>query len=82
MFERKSPEINMKIRNPESSGVRDDEIHIVSGTVFSTGTITDLLLQNTQSGTQWDGLRHFPILEHGVFYNKFSRSLLCHLKPV
>ncbi|KAJ7794581.1 hypothetical protein B0H14DRAFT_3496868 [Mycena olivaceomarginata] len=27
MFERKSPEINMKIRNPESAGVRD-EIHI------------------------------------------------------
>lgn len=24
---------------------------------------------NTQSGTQWDGLRHFGILEHGVFYN-------------
>ncbi|KAJ7823038.1 hypothetical protein B0H14DRAFT_3470269 [Mycena olivaceomarginata] len=28
MFEYKSPEINMKIQNPESSGVRDDEIHI------------------------------------------------------
>jgi len=27
-------------------------------------------LQNTQSGTQWDGMRHFGILEHGVFYNK------------
>ncbi|KAJ3768262.1 hypothetical protein FB446DRAFT_287921 [Lentinula raphanica] len=24
---------------------------------------------NTQSGTQWDGLRHFGIQEHGVFYN-------------
>lgn len=24
---------------------------------------------NTQSGTQWDGLRHFGIIEHGVFYN-------------
>jgi hypothetical protein len=52
MFECKSPKINMKIRNPESSGVRDDEIHIVGGTVFSTGTITDLLPQNMQSGTQ------------------------------
>ncbi|KAJ7753424.1 hypothetical protein DFH07DRAFT_1061520 [Mycena maculata] len=28
---------------------------------------------NTQSGTQWDGLRHFPLIEHGVLYNKFSR---------
>ncbi|TFK68628.1 hypothetical protein BDN72DRAFT_662460 [Pluteus cervinus] len=24
---------------------------------------------NTQSGTQWDGLRHFPVIEHAVFYN-------------
>ncbi|KAJ3740319.1 hypothetical protein DFH05DRAFT_1405343 [Lentinula detonsa] len=24
---------------------------------------------NTQSGTQWDGLRHFGLQEHGVFYN-------------
>ena len=24
--------------------------------------------QNTQSGTQWDGLRHFGVLEHNVFY--------------
>jgi hypothetical protein len=25
---------------------------------------------NTQSGTQWDGLRHVAVLEHGMFYNK------------
>ncbi|KAK7040324.1 hypothetical protein VNI00_009792 [Paramarasmius palmivorus] len=24
---------------------------------------------NTQSGSQWDGLRHFGLMEHGVFYN-------------
>ncbi|KAJ7268956.1 putative cyclase-domain-containing protein [Mycena rebaudengoi] len=24
---------------------------------------------NTQSGTQWDGLRHVAVLEHGMFYN-------------
>ncbi|KAJ6567081.1 putative cyclase-domain-containing protein [Mycena capillaripes] len=59
MFERKTPEIHMKLREPETSGVRDDEIHI-----------------NTQSGTQWDGLRHFPILEHGVFYNNIPCSTL------
>jgi len=51
MFGRKTPEVNMTLRQPEAL-VRDDEIHI-----------------NTQSGTQWDGLRHFPILAHGVFYN-------------
>jgi len=61
MFERKSPEINMKLREPQIYGVRDDEIHM-----------------NTQSGTQWDGMRHFPILEHGVFYNNIPGSTLPH----
>ncbi|PCH38510.1 hypothetical protein WOLCODRAFT_130933 [Wolfiporia cocos MD-104 SS10] len=28
----------------------------------------DSLHINTQSGTQWDGLKHFGVLEHGVFY--------------
>ena len=27
-------------------------------------------LQNTQSGTQWDGLKHFGTYPHNVFYNK------------
>ncbi|KAJ7237738.1 putative cyclase-domain-containing protein [Mycena haematopus] len=31
---------------------------------------------NTQSGTQWDGLRHFPILEHEMFYNNTPSSTL------
>ncbi|GBE82866.1 hypothetical protein SCP_0412530 [Sparassis crispa] len=29
----------------------------------------DAIHINTQSGTQWDGLRHFGVLEHKVFYN-------------
>ncbi|KIK51743.1 hypothetical protein GYMLUDRAFT_208428 [Collybiopsis luxurians FD-317 M1] len=29
---------------------------------------------NTQSGTQWDGLRHFGLLDHGVFYNNTPRD--------
>ncbi|KAJ7142121.1 putative cyclase-domain-containing protein [Mycena crocata] len=33
------------------------------------GVRDDEIHMNTQSGTQWDGMRHFPILEHGVFYN-------------
>ncbi|OCH86178.1 hypothetical protein OBBRIDRAFT_797438 [Obba rivulosa] len=28
----------------------------------------DIIHINTQSGTQWDGLKHFGIAEHGVFY--------------
>ncbi|KAJ7700680.1 hypothetical protein B0H17DRAFT_1046350 [Mycena rosella] len=31
---------------------------------------------NTQSGTQWDGMRHFPILEHEMFYNNTPGSTL------
>jgi len=31
---------------------------------------------NTQSGTQWDGLRHFPIIEHEMFYNNTPASTL------
>ncbi|KAJ6606026.1 hypothetical protein DFH09DRAFT_1016944 [Mycena vulgaris] len=36
-----------------------------------TGALTrdDEIHINTQSGTQWDGLRHYPLIEHGVFYN-------------
>ncbi|RDX47364.1 hypothetical protein OH76DRAFT_1405974 [Lentinus brumalis] len=28
----------------------------------------DVLHINTQSGTQWDGLKHFGLLHHGLFY--------------
>ncbi|KAJ7071791.1 putative cyclase-domain-containing protein [Mycena belliarum] len=31
---------------------------------------------NTQSGTQWDGLRHFSVLEHEMFYNNTPASTL------
>ncbi|KAH9890457.1 putative cyclase-domain-containing protein [Cubamyces lactineus] len=39
--------------------------------IFKTGrgaVHDDILHINTQSGTQWDGLKHFGLLEHGVFY--------------
>lgn len=32
--------------------------------------------QNTQSGSQWDGLRHFGILDHGVYYNGYENVAL------
>lgn len=32
----------------------------------------DELHMNTQSGSQWDGMRHFGVVEHGVFYNNTS----------
>jgi len=33
---------------------------------------------NTQSGSQWDGLRHFGIIEHGVFYNNTAADSIPH----
>ncbi|KDR82139.1 hypothetical protein GALMADRAFT_222020 [Galerina marginata CBS 339.88] len=29
----------------------------------------DEIHMNSQSGSQWDGMRHYGIVEHGVFYN-------------
>ncbi|KAL0568666.1 hypothetical protein V5O48_013318 [Marasmius crinis-equi] len=31
---------------------------------------------NTQSGSQWDGLRHFGLMEHGVFYNNIHMDTM------
>lgn len=31
---------------------------------------------NSQSGSQWDGMRHFGIIEHGVFYNNTDAKSL------
>ena len=44
-----------------------------SAYILSYGKVHSMLIrivQNTQSGTQWDGLKHFGLLEHGVFYQK------------
>ena len=30
------------------------------------------VVQNPQSGSQWDGLKHFGILDHGIYYNKYE----------
>lgn len=38
----------------------------------------DELHMNTQSGTQWDGMRHFGIIEHGMFYNGTPATSLPH----
>ncbi|KAF9056898.1 hypothetical protein BDP27DRAFT_627992 [Rhodocollybia butyracea] len=38
---------------------------------------------NTQSGTQWDGLRHFALQEHGVFYNNTPHeSMITGIVPI
>jgi len=42
--------------------------HTILGNI-NVAVRDDLLHINTQSGSQWDGMRHFGVLEHGVFYN-------------
>ncbi|KAG2360478.1 hypothetical protein BDR07DRAFT_1472453 [Suillus spraguei] len=36
----------------------------------------DIIHINTQSGSQWDGLKHYGITEHNVFYNKYIDFIL------
>jgi len=49
------------IVQPETSRYRD--------IIYEWGLRDDKLHINTQSGSQWDGLRHFGVMKHGVFYN-------------
>lgn len=60
MFGRIPPEINFIQKQKEGRNYSRD----------------DEIHINTQSGTQWDGLRHFPILEHEMFYNNIPASTL------
>ncbi|KAJ6567080.1 putative cyclase-domain-containing protein [Mycena capillaripes] len=60
MFGRIPPEINLIQKQKEGLNYSRD----------------DEIHINTQSGTQWDGLRHFPILEHEMFYNNTPASTL------
>ncbi|KAK7024072.1 hypothetical protein R3P38DRAFT_2956656 [Favolaschia claudopus] len=60
MFGRLPPEVNLIQKEKEGRNYSRD----------------DEIHINTQSGTQWDGLRHFPILEHEMFYNNTPGSTL------
>ncbi|KAF9445766.1 hypothetical protein P691DRAFT_251987 [Macrolepiota fuliginosa MF-IS2] len=60
LFQRKSPEVKMLVRAGSSAGMPRD----------------DELHINTQSGTQWDGLRHYGVVEHQVFYNNTPAATL------
>ncbi|KAF7353898.1 hypothetical protein MVEN_01075700 [Mycena venus] len=60
MFGRIPPEINLIQKQKEGRNYSRD----------------DEIHINTQSGTQWDGLRHFPIVEHEMFYNNTPGSTL------
>lgn len=61
--------------------VRDDELHIVRHNSTFFVEISDqrdepaccvtVYFQNTQSGTQWDGMKHFPLIEHEMLYGGY-----------
>jgi hypothetical protein len=80
MYNRKSPEVKMLSKTPVLMP-RDDEIHMVCLPYFYVSVFGFLIFgidvtfivvgtdKNTQSGTQWDGMRHFGLIEHGMFYN-------------
>ena len=54
----------------------DDSIHIVRYTFYNIALMLRCHFdQNTQSGTQWDGMRHFGVHGgHNVFYQGYVRS--------
>ncbi|KAG6805561.1 hypothetical protein H0H92_014939, partial [Tricholoma furcatifolium] len=47
-------------KTPEIKTLVRESTHIVRD---------DVIHINSQSGTQWDGMKHFGILAHGTFYN-------------
>lgn len=59
------------IKRPRGA-TRDDELHIVSHPMPRPIGILLTFRENTQSGSQWDGMRHFGVANHDVFYNKLS----------
>jgi len=63
--------LNWHINFPEKSMFNRQSPHIES-IRFTPGldAITDDVIHiNTQSGTQWDGMKHFGLLAHNIYYN-------------
>ncbi|KAG6814739.1 hypothetical protein H0H93_012425 [Arthromyces matolae] len=63
-----------KRKAPQVKTIARDETHVRRD---------DEIHINTQSGTQWDGMRHFGLIEHGVYYNNTqSLSLPVGVAPI
>ncbi|ETW85097.1 hypothetical protein HETIRDRAFT_438158 [Heterobasidion irregulare TC 32-1] len=60
--------LNWPLNFPEKPLFGRREPHIRSFLKHDTPVRDDEILINTQSGTQWDGLKHFPILKHEMLY--------------
>ncbi|KZT37235.1 hypothetical protein SISSUDRAFT_1048781 [Sistotremastrum suecicum HHB10207 ss-3] len=70
----KSVALNWPINFPEKPlfSRKTPEINLKASP--GDGSRDDEIYINTQSGTQWDGLRHFGILEHKVLYDNTPYS--------
>lgn len=73
----KSISLNWPINFPEKAlfhrHAPKHETHLIDG-YDNPALRDDTLFLNPQSGSQWDGLKHFGILEHGVYYNNVKAS--------
>ncbi|KAF7314967.1 hypothetical protein MIND_00010800 [Mycena indigotica] len=70
MFNRIPPEINYIQRQREGRNIsRFVQTRCDASGLNDASHSDDEIHINTQSGSQWDGLRHFPIMEHETFYN-------------
>lgn len=68
MFDRQPPSVTSWMLTGHSN---DDSIAIVSPQEFHLCILmTVQRVQNTQSGSQWDGLKHYGVAHQNVFYNK------------
>jgi kynurenine formamidase len=66
----KTVSLNWPINFPEKAMFRRQDPHIESVRWPGTQAVTDDIIHiNTQSGTQWDGLKHFGLVAHNIYYN-------------
>ncbi|KAG6816731.1 hypothetical protein H0H87_003428 [Tephrocybe sp. NHM501043] len=76
--------LNWPLNFPEKPMYKRKTPEIKTKTRESTHVLRDDEIHiNTQSGTQWDGMRHFGIVEHAVYYNNTpSLSLPVGVDPM
>lgn len=72
----RSVSLNWPINFPEKPmfGRKGPEVCALANHGADLPLRDDEIHVNTQSGTQWDGMRHFGVLEHKVYYQGVSAS--------
>lgn len=66
--------INLPLNTPEVPAFHRESFKHEIKTLAEDKAYDDLYSLNTQSGTQWDGFRHFAHLPTGTFYNNTKGS--------